>query len=509
MKRLPMRKIRDALRLRAAGLSTRKIAASLGVGQSTVSEYLKRAARAGVGWPLPDALTDAAIERSLFQPMGGETRRVHAQPDWPAIHRELRRKDVTLALLWEEYRAAKPEGYGYSRFCELYRRWEGRLSPTMRQHHVAGERMFVDYAGGTIPVFDAATGAARQAQLFVAALGASNYTFAEASWTQTLPDWIASHCRALAWFGGAPGQVVSDNLKSGVTKACFYEPAVNRTYADMAAHYDTAVVPARPKKPRDKAKVEVAVQVAQRWIVARLRNRRFFSLAELNAAIRALVDRLNDRVTRHLGASRRQLFEDLERPALKPLPAEAYVYAQWQERTVGLDYHVEVDQHHYSAPHQLLRRKVWARATQTTVEIFHDGQRVAAHLRSPPDRRHTTLRDHMPASHRRYADWTPEKIRCEAAAIGPGAEALVEAILRERTHPEQGFRSCLGILRLARSHGRERTEAACERALEIGARSYTSVNSILKTRRDRRRPEPAADGPAISHPNIRGAGYFH
>jgi transposase len=509
MKRLPMRKIRDALRLRASGLSMRKIASSLGVGQSTLSDYLKRAARAGFAWPLPENLTDAAIEAMLFQPAGGATRRVQGQPDWPVIHRELRRKDVTLALLWEEYRAAEPEGYGYSRFCELYRRWEGRLSPTMRQHHVAGERMFVDYAGATLPVIDAENGTVRQAQLFVAVLGASNYLFAEATWTQGLPDWIGSHCRALAWFGGVPAQIVSDNLKSGVTKACFYEPALNRTYADMAAHYDTAVVPARPRKPRDKAKVEVAVQVAQRWIVARLRHGRFFSLAELNAAIRELVVALNDRVTRHLGASRRQLFEDLERPALKPLTAASYVYAHWQERTVGLDYHVEVDRHHYSVPHRLLREKVWARVTERTVEIFHDGQRVAAHLRSLPDRRHTTVRDHMPAGHRRYADWTPEKIRREAAAIGPGAEALVTAILHERSHPEQGFRSCLGILRLARAHAPDRLESACLRALEIGARSYTSVNSILKTRLDRRPPEPAADGPAISHPNIRGAGYFH
>jgi len=274
------------------------------------------------------------------------------------IHRELRRKDVTLSLLWKEYRAAHPEGYGYSRFCELHRRWEGRLAPTMRQHHVAGQRMFVDYAGATLPVIDAGTGAMRQAQLFVAALGASKYTFSEARWKQTPPDWIGSHCRALTWFGGVPGQIVSDNLKSGVTKACFHEPAVNRTHADMAAHHDTAVVLARPYKPRDKAKVEVAVQVAQRWIVARLRHRRLFSLAELNAAIRELVVALNDRVTRHLGASRRQLFEDLERPALKALPAAPYVYAQWQERIVGLDYHVEVDRHHYSVPHQLLRRKV-------------------------------------------------------------------------------------------------------------------------------------------------------
>ena len=509
MKRLQMRKIRDAMRLHASGLSTRKIAASLGVSQSTASEYLQRAERAGLAWPLPDGLTDAALERRLFHPTGGETRVVRARPDWPMIHRELRRTGVTLSLLWEEYRAVHPDGYGYSRFCDLYRRWEGRLTPTMRQHHVAGEKMFVDYAGATLEVIDPKTGEIRQAQLFVAALGASNFTFAEASWTQGLADWIGSHCRAFGYFGGVTAQIVSDNLKSGVTKACFYEPTVNRTYADMAAHYGTAVVPARPRKPRDKAKVEVAVQVAQRWIVARLRNRRFFSLAELNAAIRELLDQLNDRVTRHLGASRRALFEELERSALKPLPEAPYVFAEWKQRTVGLDYHVEVERHYYSVPHTLLRQKVWVRFTERTVEIFRQGQRVAAHVRTSSNHQHTTVRDHMPSSHRRYADWTPERIRRQAAGIGPNTATLVEVILRERTHPEQGFRSCLGIVRLAKSHGRDRLEAACERALEIGARSYTSVNSILKNRLDRKRPKPAADGPAISHPNIRGAGYFH
>jgi transposase len=379
----------------------------------------------------------------------------------------------------------------------------------MRQHHVAGEKMFVDYAGATLDVVDPQTGEVVTAQLFVAALGASNMTYAEATWTQGLSDWTGSHGRAFAYFGGVPAQVVSDNLKSGVTRACFYEPAVNRTYADMAAHYDTAVVPARPRKPRDKAKVEVAVQIAQRWIVARLRNRRFSSLSELNAAIRELVDRLNDRVTRHLGASRRALFEQIEKPALRPLPSVPYVFAEWKQRTVGLDYHVEVEKHYYSAPHGLLREKVWARITARTVEIFHKGARVAAHVRTSGNRQHTTVRDHMPSSHRRYAEWTPEKLRVRAAGIGPCTGALVEVILRERRHPEQGFRSCLGILRLARTHGRDQLEAACERALEINARSYKSVSSILKNNLHRRRPEQAADGPAISHPNIRGAGYFH
>ena len=509
MKRLPMRKIREALRLHAAGLSTRKIAASLGISQSTASEHLKRARRAGLGWPLPEAVTDGALERLLFAPAGGETRRTQAEPDWPALHRELRRPHVTLSLLWEEYRAAHPDGYGYSRFCELYRRWQGRLSPTMRQHHVAGEKMFVDYAGARLAVIDPATGEVHEAQLFVAALGASNYSFAEASWTQNLADWTASHSRAFAFFGGVTGQVVSDNLKAGVTKACFYEPAVNLTYAELAAHYGTAVVPARPYKPRDKAKAEVAVQIAQRWIVARLRNRRFFSLAELNAAIGDLVERLNSRVTRHLGASRRQLFEQLDRPALRSLPETPYVYARWQQRTVGLDYHVEIDKHYYSVPHRLLRRKLWARITAKTVEVFDGHQRVAAHVRGASNRRHTTVRDHMPSSHRRHADWTPERIQRQAASIGPNTAALVAVILRERRHPEQGFRACLGIVRLAKLHGRDRLEAACQRALEIGARSYTSVNSILNNQLDRRRRQPATDGPAIAHPNIRGARYFH
>ncbi len=509
MKRLTMRKIREAVRLHASGMSTRKIAASLGVGQSTVSEYVKRVQLAGLTWPLPSDMTDAALEAALFQPTGGPTRLVENRPDWPAIHRELRRPGVTLSLLWEEYRAVHPDGYGYSRFCELYRRWNRRLTPVMRQHHVAGERLFVDYAGTTLEVVDPATGEVREAQLFVAALGASNLTYAEASWSQGLSDWIGAHSRAFAWFGGAPAQVVSDNLKSGVTKACFYEPAVNRTYADMAEHYGTAVVPARPRKPRDKAKVEVAVQIAERWIVARLRNQRFFSLAELNAAIRVLLDRLNDRVTRHLGASRRDLFERIERAALRSLPAEPYVFSEWKQCTVGLDYHVEVDKHYYSVPHSLLREKVWVRITARTVEIFHHGKRVAVHVRSSPNRRHTTIADHMPASHRRYSEWSPERLKNWATKIGPNAATLVEVILRDRSHPEQGFRSCLGIMRLAKPHGPEALEAACERALLIGARSYSSVNSILKNNLHRSRPEPAADGPAIRHGNIRGPGYFH
>jgi transposase len=504
-----MRKIREALRLKAAGLTNRQIAVSLGVGRTTAGDYLERAEQAGLTWPLPEGLDDATLEKRLFTTADKRCGEARPQPDWSYIHRELRKRSVTLMLLWEEYRAVHPDGYSYSQFCERYRQWKGRLSPTMRQIHPAGERMFVDYAGQTIEFVDGLTGEVMNCQLFVAVLGASSYTYAEATLTQSLPDWCSSHERAFSFFGGVSSQIVSDNLKSGVTKACFYEPAVNRTYADLATHYNTAVVPARPHKPRDKAKVEVGVQLAERWIIARLRNRRFFSLSELNAAIRDCVTQLNDRVSRHLGASRRALFEEIDRPALKPLPQEPYAYAEWQERRVGLDYHIEVEKHYYSVPHNLLREKVWARLTARTVEVFHKGKRVAAHMRSSSNRRHTTVSEHMPGAHRRYADWTPERLQRQAGEVGPGASALVDIILRERRHPEQGFRACIGILRLAKAHGTQRLEAACNRALEIGARSYSSVNSILKNNLDRRRPEPATDGPAITHPNIRGAAYFH
>jgi transposase len=382
--RLPMRKIRDVLRLSAAGMSKRKIAASLGVSATAARDCIGRAQRAGLSWPLPEGLTDEALELRLYPPPIGPAKDSRPQPDWAAMHRELRRPGVTLQLLWEEYRAVHPAGYGYSRFCERYRAWEARLSPTMRQNHVAGERMFVDYAGTTLELIDASIGEARTAQLFVAVLGASSYTYAEATWTQGLSDWIGSHTRAFAFMGGVPAMVVSDNLRSGITKACFYEPAVNRTYAEMAAHYNTAIVPARPYRARDKAKVEVAVQVATRVIIAKLRNRQFFSLSALNAAIAELLAQINNRVSRHLGASRRALFEDLERAVLKPLPAEPYVFAAWKECRVGLDYHVEIEKHYYSVPHQLLREKVWARITARIVEIFHCGKRVAARTCARP-----------------------------------------------------------------------------------------------------------------------------
>jgi transposase len=504
-----MRKIRELLRLRLENrLPQRAIAESLGLSQGAISTYLSRARAAGIGWPIPEELDDARLEALLFPPPRGTPADQRPMPDWAWVHRELRCPNVTLALLWEEYRAGAPDGFGYSWFCDLYRGWAGRLKPTMRQVHLAGEKLFVDFAGRTAEVIDGLTGQIIPVQIFVAVLGASSFTYAEAVWSQKLPDWIAAHVRAFAYFGGAARQTVSDNLKAGIIKACFHEPMVNRTYADMARHYRTAIVPARPYKPRDKAKVEVGVQVVGRWILARLRHRRFFSLAELNAAIHALLYDLNNRLMRGWGVSRRTLYEQLDQPALLALPPSPYEYAEWKRCRVGLDYHVEIAKHYYSVPHQLLRQEVEARITAATVEIFHRGKRVASHQRSLHPHRSSTIADHMPSAHRRYRDWTHERIRREAASVGPDTAALVDVILRSRPHPEQGFRSCIGILGLVKRFGAARVDAACTRALVLGTRSYSSVAAILKNHREHA-SAAAVEAPILIHENIRGPGYYH
>jgi transposase len=514
-----MRRVREMLRLnRDAGLGVRDVARRTGVAPSTLREMLGRFERSGLGWPLPLDLSDADLETRLYGRNGtkqGHRRR--PEPDWSALNREMKRKHVTLQILWDEYIDANPEGYRYSRFCDLYRGWEARLPVTMRQTHLGGDKLFVDYAGDTVPVIvDRRSGETRSAHLFVAVMGGSSLSFAHASWTETLPDWIDAHVRAFAYFGGAPRLLVPDNPKVAVIKACFYDPQVNRTYGEMAAHYDTALLPARPRRPRDKAKVEAAVRIVERWLLGRLRDRRFFSLAEVNAAIAELLTALNDaRVLRHVGRTRRQLFEEIDAPKLKPLPAEPYALAEWRLRKVGLDYHVDFDGHFYSVPYRHARASVQIRATVRTVEIFLQGQRIAAHMRGSGNGKHTTLSDHMPSSHRRYADWTIERILRDATAVGPSTDMLCRMILEHRPHPEQGFRACLGIVRLVKAFGAARVEAACLRALEIGARTYGSVRSILDNKLDGR-PVPrlaVASGdeppPASFHLNVRGSRYYH
>jgi len=430
-------------------------------------------------------------------------------PIWADVHLELRRKSVTLALLWEDYKEQNPQGYQYSWYCDLYRAWAGKLHLWMRQEHKAGEKLFVDYCGQTVPVNDPASGAVHDVSVFVAVMGASNYAYAEATWTQKLPDWIGSHQRAFAYYGGVTELVAHDNLKTGVTSPCRYEPEGNQTYLNLLAHYGTASLPGRVRHPRDQAKVEAGVQVVQRWILARLRNRTFFSLAELNAEIRRLLDDLNRRPFKKLPGSRRSQFEALDQPALKPLPLEPYVYADWLKATVQMNYHIEVERHYYSAPYQLYKKVLDVRLTAQTVEFLHKGQRVASHVRSGVPYKYTTVAEHMPPAHRHHAEWTPERLARWARESGPLTVQVVESIMGSRLHPQQGFRACLGVMRLGKLYSPERLEAACGRALRLDAISYKSIKSILKNGLDRQTVPANTPAPApINHPNIRGSNYF-
>jgi transposase len=508
--RTSMRKIREVLRLKwERGLSHRQVERSLQMGRGTVGGYLRRAVGAGLSWEQVTALSDEELEGRLFPSEVDPPAGSRALPQWARLHQELKRKGVTLSLLWQEYRESEPEGYGYSRFCELYRSWEGQLEPCLRQDYEGGEKLFVDYAGQTVVVRDATTGESREAQVFVAVLGASSYTYAEATWSQGLADWIGSHVRTFAFVGGVSELVVPDNLKSGVTSPCRYEPDVNRTYTEMAEHYGVAVVPARVKKPRDKAKVESGVLQVSRWILARLRNETFFSLRELNDSIGKHLVELNERPLKVLGISRRELFERVDRPALRPLPPTPYEHAEWKDVRVAPDYHVELEGHYYSVPYQLLRQQLQLRATAQTVEVFHKGKRVAAHRRDRHKGRHTTLPEHMPKAHQAYLEWTPTRLVQWAEKTGSATAELVAAILRSRLHPQQGFRSCLGLMRLGDRYGGERLEAACQRALAIQGHSYKSVKSILDHGLDRQPVAEQPEGtPPIQHGNLRGAAYY-
>jgi len=508
--RSTMRKIREILRLSLGeGLSRRQVGAATGSPYSTVADHLARARRAGLEWPLPEDMDDAELEARLFARAESPPSASRPLPDWVKVQNELRRKGVTLQLLWIEYRERHPEGYGYTQFCRHYRTWQGRLDLVMRQEHRAGEKLFVDFAGMTLPIVDPDTGEVWQAQLFVAVLGASNYTYAEALASQELPFWIGAHVHAFEFIGGCTAIVVPDNLRSAVSRAHRYEPDINRTYEEMAAHYGCAIIPARPYRPRDKAKAEQGVLLAERWILAALRHRTFFSLAEANAAIAERLAWMNARPFRKLPGSRRELFESLDRPALRPLPARPYEFATWHGAKVNIDYHVEVDRRWYSVPYQLVGQHCDTRVTVAVVEVFHRGKRVASHRRSRGQSRFTTEPAHMPESHRRHAEWTPSRIVAWAERSGPATGALVTEIMASRRHPEQGFRSCLGIMRLGRRYGDDRLEAAAVRALAIHAHSYRSVESILKAGLDGQ-PLPGDEpGTTIGdHANVRGPAYY-
>jgi transposase len=505
-----MRKIREVLRLKfCEKRSQREIAAACGMGAGTVWEYVKRATQVGLSWPLPEELDDAALDRKLYE-REYLTAVVRPLPDFAKLHVELRRDGVTLQLLWTEYRESHPEGYGYSQFCERYSRWAQKLNPTMRQTHRAGEKAYVDFSGSRPHITDRVTGERTPVELFVGVLGASSLIYAEAVPSQELPNWIRVHTHMLEAWGGCPEILVPDNLKSGVTRPDRYEPDINWTYSEFAEFYGAVVIPARVRKPRDKAKVEVSVQVVGRWVVARLRNRTFFGVADLNQAIREQLSQLNERPMRHLGASRRELFERIDRPALRPLPVQRYELGEWKGCRASIDYHVEVDHNYYSVPYALFGERLEARFTATTVEVFYKSKRITSHVRLFGRGRYSTKPEHMPSSHRAHADWTPSRIIAWANKTGPAAGRVVARIMIDRPHPEQGFRSCMGIQGLGKKFGAERLEAACVRAERLGSPCLKTVKNILGSKVEQLPLElEAPEGACLpTHPNIRGASYY-
>jgi len=506
--RLPMRKIKEILRLKHEnGLSVRKIGICCNLNSSTVSDYLARAKIAGISWPIPDDMDDEILENLLF-PKNVSTRRAVQEPDFPVIHQELRKKGVTLQLLWIEYKEQNPLGYQYSRFCELYQQWKKIIDPVLRQSYKAGEKLFVDYAGPTMTVVDTATGEKMPAYVFVAVLGASNYTYIEASLSLDLYAWISANCRALEYLGGVPEIIVPDNLKTGVKHPCRYEPDINPTYQEMANHYGVVVMPTRVAKPQDKAKVEKGVQFVEGQVMAPLRNRIFFNINELNLVLKEYLEKLNSLPFQKIEGTRKSLFESLEKPALSPLPDVRYQFAHWKKVKVNIDYHVELEKSYYSAPYQLINQQVDARITDNTVEILSKGNRVALHPRQRTMGAFSTDPNHMPTSHKEYLEWTPDRLINWAKEVGPYTSQAVEKILSTYVHPQQGFRSCLGLIRLASKYSKDRLEIACLKLLAVGTPSYRGAKSILSKGLDKQVLNETTPATPIKHDNLRCPGYY-
>ena len=507
-----MSKLRQTLQLLHSGnLSTRQIGAALGISKSTVSEVASYARVAALDWAQAQDLSDDELQARLYRPAVARCSS-HLEPDYAHLHQELKRAGVTLQLLWEEYQQQhQGQAYKYSAFCEKYRHWSKRLKRSMRQTHEAGDKLFVDYAGQTMPIIDATTGEITRAQVFVAVLGASNFTYACATATQTAQDWVASIMDTLEFIGGVPRLLVPDQPRALMVRPDRYEPTSHRLLEELCSHYSLPVMPARPRKPRDKPKVENAVLVVERWILARLRNHRFFALGELNRAIAALLADLNQRAFKKLPGCRASAFAALDQPALKPLPATRMAIAWFKRARVNIDYHVELGGHYYSVPHALVGQAVELRITPSTVEVLHGQQRVAAHVLNARKGAHTTTPEHMPATHRAHREWTPAKLIGWAERIGTATAATVRWQMEHRAHPEQGYRSCLGLMRLGREYGPERLEAACARAQSIRSPSYKSIASILSSALDLRPLDaPIPDQASLPlHENVRGAGYYH
>ena len=516
VKQVSMRKIKECLRLKwSCELSHEKIAKALSLSKGVISKYVQLAQASGLYWEKISTLDEIDLQRLLL-PSIKRTRGERVLPDWGITHREMHKKGVTLQLLWEEYGDAHPgvATYGYTRFCQLYHDYAGTLKRSMRQIHRAGEKLFIDYAGPTVPIIDQLSGEISQAHIFVAVLGASNYTYACATARETQADWLHGLMGALHFMGGVPEMIVPDCPKALITNADRYEPLVNRVAQDCARHYSTVILPARPRHPQDKALAEVGVQIVERWILARLRHRRFFSLAELNQAIRPLLDDLNRRPFQKKDGCREAWFQLLDRPVLNALPAHPYEMATFKYCKVNIDYHVDIEGHYYSVPHSLVRQELEARITCATVELLFRGRRVACHAKSMKRGAHTTVGEHMPAAHRAHLEWSPQRLLDWGRDIGPNTHCIVDYQLTSKPHPEMGYRACLGLLSLARQYGKQRLEAACARAVSLGALNRRSVINILKAGLDSKPlpttpTEQQADWISPLHDNVRGPSYYH
>ena len=511
LERIAMSKVIEILRLKfGEKRSERQIALSIGAGKSTVHDVIVKAQAAKLTWPLPDGWSESDARRALFPGLAGPREAARPLPDWGVVRKELLRKGVTLQLLWEEYTEEHPLGYRLTQFCDYFSKWEKKSRLVMRQEHRAGEKTFLDFSGLRVPWLDLSTGEIHEAEVFLAVLGASNYTFALAVEDQKLESWVHCHLEMNRFLGGTTQVWVPDNLKSAVTKACLYDPELNPTYRQLARHYGITVIPARPHKPKDKAKVETGVKIAQRWILARLRKQTFTSVAEINAAIAPLLAGMNDKKMRHVNESRRGLFESIEKPALRVLPETPYELATWKTAKVAPDYHVEAGSHYYSVPYQLVGQQVDVRVARSSVEIFLAGKRVAAHKRSLIPYKRTTLLDHRPPNHRVRLDWTPERFVAWAQEHGPHTSAVIEILLSRSEHPEDAFRSCFATLRLAKLHGKAGLEAACEIAIAQNIVRPRSLRNILESglhQGAKSQNVPAAH--TATHENIRGRSYYH
>jgi len=507
--KLTMRKISEILRQKyELNRSYREIGRSLNISISTVGDYLARAKLAGISWPLAEDLTEEILHAKLFLPSIKQGQKDRPMPDWEWVHKEVRRKGVTLGLLWREYRETHADGICYSQFCYHYQQYAKTIAPVMRQMHKGGEKCFVDYAGMTVPWLDVTTGEVHYAQIFVGALGASQYVYAEATKSQKIPDWTASHVRMLENFEGVPEIIIPDNLKSGVQKAHRYDPNINPNYQCLSEHYGFAIVPARSVKPRDKAKVESAVGCVERQILAPLRHHTFTSIAEINLAIKERLTTFNQQSMQKMKVSRRELYESLDKPVLKALPLERYQQSEWKSAKVHIDYHVVFDFHYYSVPYSYIHQPVEIRSTATTLECFYKGKRIALHTRSYVRYGYTTLTEHMPEAHRVHAEWTPERMRRWANKIGPQTAAFIEQMILSRPFPQQAYRACLGLLRLGQRYGEDRLEKACAKGLKVGISRYQQVEKMLINKVEDSTAAHVDNKLLPRHTNVRGPEYY-